>query len=269
MKIYLWQDDREWGPFTKEEIFLKLKTKEIALEAFARLETDTAWRTLNEVLAFSPLVSLRPKTPSPAQSLPSLFPKPYEGTAAHPSPKAASRKVAPAGRGGLGVFQGTMGFALLLGLGVLAFGWLSRPSVHPANQSADRSNWNAGERPDADTAPGMENDKAFPSTDNENAAGVSRSVPNAAPFADEFPSSVAAVGQNGGRGKQRFHPRLSRRHQALHRQFRAGFFRRRQPDRLCFSRISNRPSPSPQGRRAAAFAKIREQPARPHSRRSS
>lgn len=50
MKIYVWHDEHEIGPFSKEEILLKLNASELALKKYARLEADTSWRTLGKVL---------------------------------------------------------------------------------------------------------------------------------------------------------------------------------------------------------------------------
>lgn len=50
MKIYLWSDGKESGPFTKDEIFSKLNRKEIDLQTQARSEQDTEWKTVSTVI---------------------------------------------------------------------------------------------------------------------------------------------------------------------------------------------------------------------------
>lgn len=95
MKIHIWHDGKECGPYSREEIFALLKEGAITNETPARREEDSEWQPVREILSggsaglFSveQIVNAQAAAPLPV-IIPDFLPSPRESSEKNPSKKS-------------------------------------------------------------------------------------------------------------------------------------------------------------------------------------
>jgi len=102
MKIYLWNSEQEFGPYSREEIFGMLREQRITEEMWGRREDETEWRSLREVLrgdtaglfSASQIEQDAPTAPPlPAPVITNLVPKSLPGVVEPKSPAVGQWKL--------------------------------------------------------------------------------------------------------------------------------------------------------------------------------